>query len=371
MLVLNVGSSSVKWAVARGRQVVFRAVIDSSGPRVGMRTGDGRRFRKQRAAVRSIQAALASVRRLIAERNLQPTIVAHRIVHGGKRMDRPARLTPAVLRYLRGLVPFAPLHQPANLLGVAFSRRAWPMAAQWGVFDTAPFRQLPLHVRTYALPRRLAARLQIERYGFHGTSHAWAFQQAARALRRAPRQCSAVTLHLGAGASMTAWRAGRPIDTTMGFTPLEGLVMATRSGSIDPAIPLFLQTRLGWSAQRVREVLEHESGWFGLTGQRDLRDVLGAAGHPVAGWPRRRWSTADRTRARLALEVYCYHVRRTLAGYLGLLAPAHAIIFTGPVGEHRTIQERVLRDLPAARRIRRVTVRADEEQAIVDAVQKR
>lgn len=204
------------------------------------------------------------------------------------------------------------------------------------------------------------------KYGFHGISHAWAFRQAAFKLHRPQRSFSAVTLHLGAGASMTLWQRGRPMDTTMGFTPLAGLVMATRSGDIDPAIPLFLQEKLGLSAKQVQHVLEHESGLKGLCGLSDMRDVLDAIGHPVRGWPHRRYPSITRAQSKLALDVFVYHIRMVLAGYTGMLQQKDAVVFTGPVGENRLIQKYILRDLPAARRIPRVTVEADEEQAMLD-----
>src|SRR4029079_1420227 len=138
-------------------------------------------------------------------------------------------------------------------------------------------------------PIQLTKRLHIEKYGFHGTSHAWAFAQAAKKLGLAAKKVSAVTVHLGSGASMTLWHNGRPIDTTMGFTPLEGLVMSTRSGDIDPAIPHYIQKKLGWSAARINTMLEEHAGLVGISGLKDMRDILGATGHHVPGWPRKAW----------------------------------------------------------------------------------
>lgn len=368
LLVLNAGSSSVKFAVARDGKITMRGAIDHLGRSARIRMTAGRRNTMKVGAVPNLKAAFRVVKKTLASERIVPDAVAHRIVHGGQRFSRPIRLTPSALRYLHTLVELAPLHQPANLMGVDFSKKRWPRAVEWGVFDTAVYRSLPIRVRTYALPPNLTKRLHIEKYGFHGLSHGWAFREAARKLRRSSRALSAVTLHLGSGASMTLWRRGRPADTTMGFTPLEGLVMSTRSGDIDPAIPLYIQKRLGWSAQRVGRLLEQHAGLIGLSGLRDMRDVLEAAGHDVPGWPRGRWNALTRKRAALALDVFIYHVRRTLAGYLGLFRASEPIVFTGPVGENRMIQKMILRDLPAARRTKVLTVHADEEQAIVDAV---
>lgn len=365
-LILNIGSSSLKAAVAVGRRIVVRLTIDRFGRQAQIRIKTEQGAEQFTATIRDVRQALTILRGCLRVWHITPTRIAHRIVHGGQKYTGPTRLTPPVLRYLRTLVSIAPLHQPANLDGVAFSRRTWPRATHWGVFDTALYRALPAAVRTYALPHALTDRLHIEKYGFHGLSHTWAFSRAARALGRTARQTSAVTVHLGSGASMTLWADGRPRDTTMGFSPLEGLVMSTRSGDIDPAIPLYLQEHLGWTPRRVKDLLEHRAGLVGLSGLSDMRDLLVAAGHPVAGWPKRRWATAVRARARLALDVYCYHVRRALSAYLGLLPPTAAIVFTGPVGENRTIQRLVLADLPVARGRRRLTVHADEEQALFD-----
>lgn len=370
VLVLNVGSSSVKFALATGRRIIIRGGLDHFGRRANVGVITRREHQTWTAAILNTDQALVFVRRLFTDLKYTPTLIAHRIVHGGRQYQKPTKLTPAVVRALRTLVELAPLHQPANLRGVTFAQRAWPTASEWGMFDTALYRSLPEAVRTYALPQRMAKRFSIEKYGFHGLSHAWAHQKAAKQLVTTPRQLSAVTLHLGSGASMTLWQKGQPIDTTMGFTPLEGLVMATRSGSIDPAIPLYLQKKLGWSAQRTYRLLTEESGLVGLSGLSDMRDILSATGHAVTDWPKRRWDNAERVRASLALAVFLYHIRRTLAGYLGLITGVRAIIFTGPIGANRTVQRLVVQGLPAARGIRPLTIPADEEQYIINAVTK-
>ncbi|MBI4414800.1 MAG: acetate kinase [Candidatus Kerfeldbacteria bacterium] len=364
-LVLNVGSSSLKYAVARNRKIFFRGIIDHFGRHADIVQRVGNRRKHSVRAVPNLRAALGIVRTTLVDLHSAPGVVAHRIVHGGERYAHPTQLSSSVVRYLQSVAELAPLHQRANLLGVAFAKRTWPQAAEWGVFDTAIYRGLPQNVRVYAIPRNITKRLRIVKYGFHGTSHAWAFRQAAMKLHRPLRSFSAVTIHLGAGASMTLWQRGRPMDTTMGFTPLEGLVMATRSGSIDPEIPLFLQEKLGWSVRRVKQMLEYESGLKGLCGLHDMRDILGAAGHPVRGWPRRHWPPHVRVQSRQALNVFLYHIRRTLAGYLGLLEQKDAVVFTGPIGENRIIRRLVLRNVPAARRVPHLTVPADEEQAIL------
>lgn len=369
-LILNTGSSSVKFAVARGRKIFLRGLIDRFGRNAEMITAFNGRRRYETVAVPNLRAAFGIIRRQLTIRRIRPDTVAHRIVHGGQKFNKPVQLTPTNLAYLHGLIELAPLHQPSNLSGVTWAKKTWPKAAQWGVFDTAVFRTLPERARTYALPRRLTQQLHIEKYGFHGTSHAWAFRQTAKRLKVSPNEMSAVTIHLGAGSSMTLWRNGKPMDTTMGFTPLAGLVMSTRAGDIDPAIPVYVQEKLRWSAAKVGHLLEFESGIHGLCGLNDMRDVLGATGYPVPGWSRGHWTTATRARARQALEIYLYSIRHNLAGYIGMSENIKAVVFTGRIGANLDIQRLVMQKLPAVRGIKHLTVTADEEQAIVEAVTK-
>lgn len=368
VLVLNVGSSSVKFAVAQDKKIILRGAIDHFGKKAGLRIDAEGEHQQRTLHVANVHSACTVIQRLLSSLHITPTVLAHRIVHGGRKFSKPTRLTTSVIDYLHELIELAPLHQPANLLGVEFSERAWPAAQQWGVFDTALYQHLSATVKTYALPAKLAHKLHIEKYGFHGLSHGWAFKQAVKILHRPTKNVSAVTIHLGSGDSMTLWHNGGPIDTTMGFTPLEGLVMATRSGDIDPAIPLYIQKKLRWSVTRVQNMLEHHSGLIGISGLQDMRDVLSAAGHAVPGWPTKKWSAETRTQAKFALDIFCYHIRRTLSGYLGLLEDPQAIIFTGPIGQNTIIQNMVLKNLPIAQGVRRIAVAADEEQAIVDAV---
>lgn len=359
----------MKFAVANGRHIVIRGNIDHLGQQAGIKLSAGRHVSTRTAAIKSPQSAFRAMHKILDHLNIVPNVVAHRVVHGGQKFSRATKLTPAVVTQLHSLIELAPLHQPVNLMGVRFTKQAWPKAAEWGVFDTAIYRALPVKVRTYALPRNITKRLHIEKYGFHGISHHWAFHQAALKLKTSSSKLSAVTVHLGSGASMTLWKHGRPIDTTMGFTPLEGLVMATRSGDIDPSIPLYIQEKLGYSARRVEHLLEQHAGLLGLSGLSDMRDVLGAAGHAVPGWPRGHWTATTQKDAKAALDVFVYHVRRTLAGYLGL-STVQAVVFTGPVGGNPVVQKMIWRDLPAARGLKHLTVATDEEQAIVAAVGK-
>ncbi len=268
----------------------------------------------------------AAFRRIAEVLDASPTssriaAVGHRVVHGGDRFHAPARLDPEVVRAIRELVPLAPLHQPSCLLGIEFALAAFPGLPQFAVFDTAFHQTLPPHARRYAVPESWVVAHGVRRYGFHGTSHQFVAERAAEALGCPLASLDLLTLHLGGGASATAIRGGRSIDTSMGFTPLEGLVMGTRSGDVDPGALLHVQRATGLDAEAMTNVLQHESGLLGLCGTSDLREVLAreARGDP---------------RAVLAVGVYVHRLRRTMGGLLAVLGGADAIVFTGGVGEN-------------------------------------
>lgn len=369
LLVINLGSSSLKFAIFRRRTVLLHGQIEHFGPAALATLRSGGQSSMRTLHIAGAVGAMRAMKRIIDHVRLRPTVIAHRIVHGGTKFVRPTQLTAAVLKDLRQLAPLAPLHLPLNLTGVQRAAGFWPNAPEWGVFDTAAFSGLPLVAKSYALPLELTEKYHIHKYGFHGISHHWALHQAAKELGVPVGRLSAVTIHLGAGSSMALWRSGRPVETTMGFTPLEGLAMSTRSGDIDPAIPLFLQEQAGMSARQVGKLLEQQSGLFGLTGLRDMRDILGAAGHPVAGWPAKRWTAAEIDHARLALDIYLHDIQKYLSMYLGLLPTVRAIVFTGSIGQNSWIQQRVIGGVPAATGRRRLSILADEEQAIADQLQ--
>jgi acetate kinase len=237
----------------------------------------------------------------------------HRIVHGGERFSVPVAIDDAVTAALHELTALAPLHQPKSLAALAAVRRARPDLPQVACFDTAFHATLPAAASTYALPREWRERWPLRRYGFHGLSHAWAARRAGAA--------RVVTCHLGAGASLAAVRDGRCVDTTMGFTPLEGLVMATRSGSVDPGLILWLLEQTGMAERELAEALEHESGLLGLAGTADMRAVIAAA-------------EREEPAAVLALDVYVHRLRAGIAAMAAALDGLDALVFTGGVGEH-------------------------------------
>jgi acetate kinase len=240
--------------------------------------------------------------------------VGHRIVHGGPDLTAPVVVDAAVEEQLRALVDLAPLHQPKSLAGLDAARELLPHAPHVACFDTAFHATLPPAASTFALPRAWRERWGVRRYGFHGLSHAWA---ARRARELVPGCRRVVTCHLGAGASLAAVRDGRSVDTTMGFTPLDGLVMATRSGSVDPGLLLWLEEHEGLRPHEVADALEHSSGLLALAGTADMREVL----------------TRDDADARLALDVYLHSLARAIAAMTASLGGLDTLVFTGGVGE--------------------------------------
>jgi acetate kinase len=293
VLVANAGSSSLKLSL-----------LDSDDTELWLQELDA-----PRAVVEP-----GSVADALAELPANPEVVGHRIVHGGQRFHAAVRLDEEVLRALRGLTELAPLHQPKSLAAVDAVSRALPGVLQVACFDTAFHATIPPAAATYALPREWRERYRLRRYGFHGLSHAYSARRAQE-LARSPRRV--VTCHLGAGASLCAVLDGRSLDTTMGFTPLEGLMMATRSGSVDPGLLLWLQQHAGVSATGMADTLEHESGLVGLAGTPDMRDVL--ARHDPE--------------AQLALDVYVHRLRAGIAAMAAGLGGLDALVFTGGVGE--------------------------------------
>ena len=250
--------------------------------------------------------------------------IGHRVVHGGERFKDTLNIDDEVVHELRSLVHLAPLHQPRSLAALEIASNVLPDTPGVACFDTAFHAAMPPEASTYAIPEAWRERWGIRRYGFHGLSHSYASRRAAELLGRSPAELRVVTCHLGAGASLAAVRDGVPVDTTMGFTPLEGLVMATRSGDFDPGAVLWLQQRGGLSAAEVSAALEHRSGLLGLAGTSDMRAVVAAA-------------NAGEANERLALDVYLHWLRAGIAAMTAALGGLDALVFTGGVGENSPV----------------------------------
>jgi acetate kinase len=299
ILVVNAGSSSLKLRVLDDDDTVV-GTADLPAPRGSTDAG------AVAAAIRGFGAVAA---------------VGHRIVHGGTQFSSPVVIDAAITARLRALTDLAPLHQPKSLAALDAVNEVLPGVPAVACFDTAFHATLPAAASTYALPAEWRKRWDLRRFGFHGLSHAYATRRATELLGRPAAGLRLVTCHLGAGASLAAVRDGRSVDTTMGFTPLEGLVMATRSGSIDPGLVLWLEEHVGTPPAELAATLEHRSGLLGLAGTADMQVIVNAA---LAGEPE----------ARLALDVYIHRLRAGIAAMAASLGGVDAVVFTGGVGEN-------------------------------------
>lgn len=246
--------------------------------------------------------------------------VGHRVVHGGSRFSVPTRVDEQVISHIERLVPLAPLHNPGNLAGLRAAQHAFPGTPQVAVFDTAFHQSLPPHAYTYAVPLAWRDELGVRRYGFHGTSHEYVSRRAAQVAGRALQDTNTIVLHLGNGASASAVQGGRSIDTSMGLTPLEGLVMGTRPGDLDPALA-FHMTRQGLTIEDYDRAINHESGLKGLTGTNDFREVMAKV------------DAADAD-ARVAFDVVAYRLAKYVGGYAVALGRLDVLAFTAGIGEH-------------------------------------
>ncbi len=324
VLVINSGSSSMKYRLIDARSGDALAVglmerIGESGGHSEHRIGE-QRF-ESAEQLPDHQAAFTRLLAAFAEHGPRLddlAAVGHRVVQGGARYRAPALITDAVEADIAAFATLAPLHNPANLVGIHAARFAFPSVPHVAVFDTAFHQTMPEAAYTYAIDAETAKQYGIRRYGFHGTSHQFVAREAAQALGLEAAEANLIIFHLGNGASVCAVRAGRSVDTSMGMTPLEGLVMGTRSGDLDPAILLHLQRVAGFDADALDTLLNQESGLKGLSGHRDMRDVI----------------AADTDAARLALKVYVHRARGYLGNYALQLGRVDAVVFTAGVGEH-------------------------------------
>ncbi|MFC0599433.1 acetate kinase [Streptomyces palmae] len=334
VLVLNSGSSSLKYQLldmARARP--------GSGSAAGRLTS-GIVERIGEGPVADHAAALKQVSEELDRQGLgldSPKLAAvgHRVVHGGTRFTEPTLITDEVVAEMEKLVPLAPLHNPANLAGIAVARQLRPDLPQVAVFDTAFHATMPEAAARYAVDIETADRFGVRRYGFHGTSHAYVSRATARLLDKEPSEVNTIVLHLGNGASASAVRGGVCVDTSMGLTPLEGLVMGTRSGDLDPAAIFHLARVGGMSIDEIDTLLNKRSGLLGLCGDNDMREIG------------RRMAEGDPA-ARLAFDIYVHRLRKYVGAYTAVLGRVDAIAFTAGVGENSAaVREAALRGLDA------------------------
>lgn len=256
--------------------------------------------------------------------------IGHRVVHGGNRFRHPILIDEKVVEGIKEMFPFAPLHNPANVRGIWWARRYFPTIKQVAVFDTSFHQTMPKYAYLYGLPKEVSRKYEIRKYGFHGISHAYVAEQAASFLGRKLSEIRMVTCHIGNGVSITAIDRGISMDTSMGLTPLEGVMMGTRSGSVDPFIVPYLMEKMGKSPKRMLKVLNDESGLFGVSGiSYDLRELIEAM-------------EEDDEDAKLAIDMYVYQIKKMIGSFLPVLGGIDVLVFTAGVGENvPLIRERI------------------------------
>lgn len=343
ILVINCGSSSLKYEVYEmpAQTSLGKGLVDRIGIADGSISHEGVNGTYEREldiadhkqGMELVIEALTDEHNGIVESLDEIVGVGHRVVHGGESYSASVVIDEEVEAAIEKNIELAPIHNPANLTGIREARAVFPQQKHVAVFDTAFHQTIPPAAYLYGLPRELYEKYRIRRYGFHGTSHRYVATRAVELLKRSPDNTNLITCHLGNGCSVTAIKNGRSIDTSMGFTPLEGLVMGTRSGDIDPAIIFFLLER-GMSPDELNTMLNKQSGMKGLSGiSNDLRDIEEAA------------ELGDRNAAD-ALDVYAHKVRQYIGAYAANIVKVDALVFTGGVGEHGTrMRERICRQL--------------------------
>ncbi len=330
VLVINAGSSSLKYQVvdAVTGETAASGIVERIGGAGHLRHTSAGRTTERDVSVPDHAGALEAARAALREHGpdldqLDLFAVGHRVVHGGARFSAPVLVDDAVLRAVRDLRALAPLHNPANLEGIETALTAFPGVPQVAVFDTAFHLSMPPRAHTYAVPRDWRETHRVRRYGFHGTSFAYVSRRACEVLGSDPAETNLVVLHLGNGASACAVEGGRSVDTSMGLSPLEGLVMGTRSGDVDPALGAYLGRVAGLDAAAYDEALNHASGLKGLAGVSDLREIVQRRG-------------AGDAEAALAFDVMTYRLRKYVGAYAAALGRVDAIVFTGGIGENST-----------------------------------
>ena len=336
ILVINTGSSSIKYELfdMDSRQALASGMAEKIGENSGVLThkrilASGKSAKKvEEGAIADHHQGLNRIVELLVDRDhgvirdkSEISAVGHRVVHGGEAFHATTIIDEEVIAAIKENIPLAPLHNPPNLVGIEVARSIFPDSPQVAVFDTAFHQTIPMRAFLYAIPFELYQKDRVRRYGFHGTSHAYVAERAADYLDKPLGKVNLITSHLGNGASMAAIKKGECIDTTMGMTPLAGLVMGTRSGDVDPALPFFLADHLGMSLKDIDTLLNKESGLKGMCGANDMREVI------------EKKNEGDE-RAKVALEVYTYRIKKYIGAYFATLGSLDGIVFTAGIGEN-------------------------------------
>ena len=342
ILVLNSGSSSIKFQIFDMQKIVpiCQGVIEQIGESRGhikFVYGKEKEITKE-SVIKNHSVGIELLEELLIDNKVLKSFdelraVGHRVVHGGEYFSKPTLINDEVIKKIEKVSPLAPLHNPVNLIGIKAISKVNPSLIQVAIFDTAFHQSIPDFAYHYALPYEYYTNNQVRRYGFHGTSHHYVAKEAAKILQKDINECNLITLHLGNGASMAAVKNGKSVDTSMGLTPLEGLVMGTRCGDIDPAIIFYLSRNLNLSIDELDNILNKKSGLKGICGINDMREVEQKA------------NSGDK-KAKLALEIFCYRIKKYIGAYSVAVGKVDALVFTGGIGEHSsTVREKVCSNL--------------------------
>ena len=329
VIVLNCGSSSVKFAIinAETGEAGLSGIAESLGNQDASLSYkiDGKKNTLALPEKAGHTEALNAIQSVIAQTGVVPIAIGHRVVHGGEKFKQAALVDETVLAAIEEYASMAPLHNMANLKGITTAQEAYPNLPHVAVFDTSFFQTMPKKAFVYALPMALYKEHGIRRYGFHGTSHKFILDSTAAQLNKSVEDTSIISAHLGNGCSVSAIEKGQAVDTSLGFTPLEGLVMGTRCGDLDPSLPGTLQRKLGKTAEEINDLLNKQSGLLGISElSNDCRTLEEAALNGHEG-------------ALLAIEIFCYRLAKYISGYMIAVPTLDAIVFTGGIGENSSL----------------------------------
>ncbi|NPA60009.1 MAG: acetate kinase [Epsilonproteobacteria bacterium] len=330
--VINTGSSSLKFKLfdMQEEKVLYELLVQNIGAKDS-------KIKNHHEAIESIDIDFSHI-----------DVIGHRVVHGGEEFNSPTILDAVVLQKINSLSSLAPLHNPANVEGIKVSIKKAPTAIQVAVFDTAFHTTMPMEAYLYAIPYKMYEKHKIRRYGFHGTSHGYLLKECAKILNKNIDEMNIITLHLGNGASICAIKNGKSIDTSMGFTPLEGLIMGTRCGDIDPAIVLYMQRELNLSVDEVDDVLNKQSGLIGICNDNDIRKI----------------QNSNSKESKLALAMMIRRARKYVGSYMALIGRVDAVVFSGGIGENSSyIRDSITKD-NLLEKSKILVIKTDEELEI-------
>lgn len=372
ILVINSGSSSLKFKLFSQK---LEALVSGGAERIGLSNGffcfqAGKKSEKINRDFTDTESALSFALEKIKSLGFsleRIKKIGHRVVHGGEKFFLPTEISLPVVKELEKLNELAILHNPPNIAGVKGCLKLLPKAKNYAVFDTAFHQTLPPERYLYPLPLALYKEHGIRKYGFHGISHEYVARQAAQKLGKKLDKLNLIICHLGSGCSIAAIKKGKSVDTSLGLTPLEGLMMSSRCGDIDPAIPMFL-IRKGFKPADIDRIMNKESGFIGVCGLKDMRDVLEAAGIKVSGNKSLINFTAEQKKySKIALEMFTYRAKKYIGAYYAVLGKVDAIVFTAGIGERNSfVRKIIMKGLPF--RLKTLVIPTNEELAIAEKI---